>query len=309
MSGVLNEGNIDDLLSPKTDRFAKKRKTMSIVPKNSIIEANDSAAIIRVLGWENKEKPRFAVIKAHYVFDPSITFANKKKYVTCLGQGCPLCAAGHKPSDRYALMVEHMNAQVKDASGVSRNVPTRKILLTGQTAIKQLYVKNTNAPKSISDWYITASALAGTPSPVYMFEYKGDYNPEYQVDMNGLENFESLKPDENDVEDAKRLASLQNGAKHQQTSFQAQPYNPGYQAAPMNTAPVVADPWGTPANNAQPVAQNSAPSWTAPAVPANTAFNSAAQQNIAGNQLFTPVKQPDYTTPAPDSTDFNDIPF
>lgn len=309
MNDVLSTGDIGELMAPRVDKYAKKRKTMSIVPKASIVEANEAAAIIRILGWENKEKPAFAVVKAHYVFDPTIPFANKKKYVTCLGQGCPLCASGNKPSDRYALMVEHMNAKVKDAQGVERNVPTRKILLTGSTAVKQLYVKNTTGAKSLSDQYITATALAGNPSPTYIFEYKGDYNPAYEVNKNDLDNFESLKPDETDAEDAKRLASIANGAKYQPTSFQTQQFNPGYQAAPVSNYQAqhaMTDPWAAPAPVNNGMGANTAfgqPSQVAPQAP--------AQQNLTGfvPDGFTPTKQPDYTTVAPESQNFDDLPF
>lgn len=306
MNGLLHEGSINDLMAPKTDKYAKKKKTLSIIPRSTPQEAMENAAIVRVLGWENKEKPKFVVYKAHYVFDPAITFQNKKKYVTCLGEGCPLCAAGHKANDRYAIMVEHMNSKVKDNTGSERVVAQRKILITGANAIKMLYAKNTTSETSISNMYITATAIIGKPAPTYIFEYKGQFDPNYEVDENELKSFEILKPDEMDAEDAKRLAPLAMG-KTQQSQFQAQPYNPGFQAAPVYqnapapnyTQPAVQDPWSNTTSNAN---INPAPTYVGVADP----VAAAPQQNLTGNQFFTPTPQPNY---AEESKDFNDIPF
>lgn len=207
--GVFQEVSMADLINPKKggEGYENKRKgkLIYINAHRTIQEAQQNGLIVRLIGWENKENPKVIVIRQHYIYDPESKFSNKKRFITCLGNGCPLCAIGNHPIDKYATIVEHMNSRVTDTNGSSFIKAQRKILLTSKSVMNQLYIKSNSMNKNLSQVYLLLSALEGKPANNYIIEYKGDYDPNIEVEMNDLSNMEILRPNSYDIKDAQRL--------------------------------------------------------------------------------------------------------
>ena len=299
---TFKEGNVQDIMAPKLQNV-RRGKTLVLIPKVDEVTAMNEGVIGRVLGCDTTDQYKYIVIKEHYVYDPTITFQNKKKYVPCLGQGCPLCAAGSKPNERFGFMFEHFNSVEKSPNGAQVNFPKRKILLVGSTVAKQLYIKHKMKP--LSSQVFLLAAVAGK-TPTYIVESRGDYTNPVQCDTNELNDFNILRPSQLDAEEARRLAQFVNaGGAGRQDSFGPPPQNfgaapvtqnygvaptnQGYGAAPVAqqyAAPTVQQNYGT-----APVAQNYG---IAPVQNQAPVIQAPVQQNygVSPQQTGNPYTQP-----------------
>jgi hypothetical protein len=197
-------GNLNELLSENGGKFNNplKGKTLALSPGKPVT--------VRIMGFNNSEESNFFHFKSHYVNDPALpsSWKSKMKYVTCTGAGCPLCAAGHKATDRYGFLVIHLDNFEENEMGQLVRHPKKKILTTGITLAKMLGIKHKQVKPLSSSNLQLVTISGGGGKTTYSADFVEGAVPQ-PFDENGLtNNFEILKPTQRDFEEATRLAGF-----------------------------------------------------------------------------------------------------